>query len=61
MVEVDGFAFHSDSAAFEADRLRDAELVARGLTVIRITWRQIADEPEALLVRLARALARRGG
>lgn len=61
VVEVDGFAFHSDRAAFEADRLRDAELVARGLTVIRITWRQIADEPEALLVRLAGALARRGG
>jgi len=61
VVEVDGFAFHSDRAAFEADRMRDAELVGRGLTVIRITWRQIADEPEALLVRLARALDRLGG
>jgi very-short-patch-repair endonuclease len=60
VVEVDGFAFHSDRGAFEADRLRDAELVARGLTVIRVTWRQMAEEPEAVVARLARALTRLG-
>jgi very-short-patch-repair endonuclease len=58
VVEVDGFAFHSSRAAFERDRCRDADLVARGLRVIRVTWRQIIDEPEAILVRLAQALAR---
>jgi very-short-patch-repair endonuclease len=58
-VEVDGFTFHRDRAAFEADRRRDADLAARGIQVIRITWRQIADEPEAILVRLAQALAGR--
>jgi very-short-patch-repair endonuclease len=61
VVEVDGFAFHSDRAAFEADRRRDAELAARGLTVIRVTWRQIVEEREAVLVSLGQALARRGG
>jgi very-short-patch-repair endonuclease len=55
-VEVDGYAFHSSRAAFERDRRRDAELQDAGLRVRRVTWAQIVHEPEALLVRLARAL-----
>jgi very-short-patch-repair endonuclease len=58
-VEIDGFAFHGDRESFEADRRRAADLAARGVQVIRITWRQIANEPEATLVRLVRALAER--
>jgi very-short-patch-repair endonuclease len=57
VVEVDGFQFHSSRVAFERDRLRDADLQGRGFRVIRVTWRQIVDEPEAMLVRIARALA----
>ena len=60
VVEVDGFAFHSSRASFEADRRRDAELAAQGLRVIRVTWRQIADQPEATLVSVAQALVLRG-
>jgi very-short-patch-repair endonuclease len=58
VVEVDGFAYHSSRAAFERDRLRDAELQAAGFRVMRVTWRQISDEPAALVARLALALAR---
>jgi very-short-patch-repair endonuclease len=57
VVEVDGFAFHASRAKFEADRRRDAELAAQGFQVMRVTWRQIIDEPEAMLVRIAQALA----
>ena len=57
VVEVDGFAFHGSREAFERDRLRDAELMAAGLRVGRVTWRQIDREPEALVVRLARSLS----
>jgi very-short-patch-repair endonuclease len=57
IVEVDGFRFHSSRVAFERDRIRDAELQGRGFRVIRVTWRQIVNEPEAMLVRIARALA----
>jgi very-short-patch-repair endonuclease len=57
VVEIDGFAFHSARAAFEWDRQRDGVLTAAGLRVLRITWRQLTREPEALLVRLAQALA----
>jgi len=56
-VEVDGFAFHGTRAAFERDRVRDADLQALGLRVIRVTWRQIVEEPEATVARLAGMLA----
>lgn len=56
VVEIDGFAFHSDAYAFERDRQRDAELTAAGLRVMRVTWRQLCREPEAVLVRLVRLL-----
>jgi very-short-patch-repair endonuclease len=58
VVEVDGFAFHGSQQMFERDRRRDAALTGRGLCVMRVTWRQIVNEPEAVLVRLSQALAR---
>jgi very-short-patch-repair endonuclease len=57
IVEVDGFRYHSSRAAFERDRLRDAELGSQGFRVMRVTWRQIVDHPEALVARLGAALA----
>jgi very-short-patch-repair endonuclease len=57
VVEIDGYAFHSDAGAFERDRRRDAELTGAGMRVMRITWRQLSREPEAVLVRVARALS----
>lgn len=56
VVEIDGFRYHSTRSAFERDRLRDAELQAAGLRVMRVTWRQVTDEPEAVVARLAGAL-----
>jgi very-short-patch-repair endonuclease len=58
VVEVDGFAFHSSQRMFENDRRRDAGLTARGLRIMRVTWRQIVDEPEVVLVRVAQTLLR---
>jgi very-short-patch-repair endonuclease len=57
VVEIDGRAFHSSDRTFESDRRRDAVLIGAGLRVMRVTWRQIVEEPEALLVRLALALS----
>lgn len=56
-VEVDGFAYHRSRGAFERDRRRDAELAVLGIRVLRVTWEQITDEPEAVLVRIARLLS----
>ncbi len=57
-VEVDGFAHHGTRDGFERDRAKDADLAARGILVIRVTWRQIRDTPEAVIGRVARALGR---
>jgi very-short-patch-repair endonuclease len=58
IVEVDGYRFHANRTAFERDRVRDSELQAAGYRVMRVTWRQIAERPEAVVARLAQALAR---
>jgi very-short-patch-repair endonuclease len=59
IVEVDGFAFHNTRAAFERDRASDRALQAAGYVVLRITWRQLVDEPEAVIAAVATALAQR--
>jgi hypothetical protein len=46
IVEVDGFGYHRSREAFEEDRERDAEHLARGLSTLRMTeirLRQTAD------------------
>ena len=57
IVELDGHATHGTRASFEDDRARDRALVAAGWRVIRITWRQLRDEPEAVARDLRAALA----
>lgn len=59
ILEVDGHDTHGDRLAFEEDRRRDQIQAAAGYTVIRVTWRQLRQEPMAVLARLAQALARR--
>jgi very-short-patch-repair endonuclease len=57
IVEIDGYAFHSMRSSFEQDRRRDRSLVAAGWRIVRLTWRQLTEEPETVLVALTRALA----
>jgi very-short-patch-repair endonuclease len=57
IVELDGFDTHRTTFAFERDRARDRRLQAAGWTVVRITWRQLVDEPEAIRADLTRLLA----
>jgi very-short-patch-repair endonuclease len=45
IVETDGYRFHSDRAAFEDDRRRDLKLKARGYEVLRLSYRQVVEEP----------------
>ncbi len=57
VVEVDGFGAHGHRQAFERDRHKQTDLVAHGFRVIRVTWRQLRDEPLVLIAQLARSLA----
>lgn len=56
IVEVDGFETHGTRTAFEADRIRDAELQILGWRVLRTTWRQLEREPQGFVDRLGRLL-----
>ena len=56
IVELDGRATHATRRAFETDRARDRRLTAAGWRVIRITWRQLAGEPQAIARDLRAAL-----
>lgn len=58
VVEVDGREYHSGLHAFERDRDRDAVLTAAGHRTMRVTWRQITQQPCPLIVRIAQALVR---
>jgi very-short-patch-repair endonuclease len=60
VVELDGFAFHRNRAAFERDRARDAALQAAGHRVIRLTYRRLEDEPAAVAAEIAGLLRSRG-
>ena len=52
IVETDGHATHGTRAAFENDRIRDQRLTRAGWRVVRITWRQLTEDPAgvALLI-----------
>jgi very-short-patch-repair endonuclease len=59
IVEVDGYGTHGSRRAFESDRRRDQVQAAAGYLVIRITWRQLQDEPLAVIARIAQAMVQR--
>ena len=59
IVELDSHTYHATRSAFENDRARDRALIAAGWRVMRITWRHLQDEPEALTRDLRASLAAR--
>lgn len=59
VVELDGRAFHDHERAFEADRERDADLLAAGYRVLRITWSRLTGQPHREAERLRALVAGR--
>jgi very-short-patch-repair endonuclease len=49
VVETDGRGVHDNPHVFEEDRRRDLDLELAGLHVIRLSWRQIAEEPDRVV------------
>jgi very-short-patch-repair endonuclease len=58
IVELDGWEGHRTRTAFREDRARDRALRVAGYSVIRLTWNQLDDEPEAIAADL-RALLKK--
>lgn len=46
VLEADGRRWHTRRADFERDRARDNAAAARGLAVLRFTWRMLTDDLE---------------
>jgi very-short-patch-repair endonuclease len=61
IVETDSRAFHAHALAFHQDRQRDLELELAGWHVLRISWRQVLDEPERVAALLRSRLTRAPG
>jgi very-short-patch-repair endonuclease len=59
VVEVQGYRYHQHRGAFERDHRRAMALENAGYHVIRITWRQLVEDPLAVVAQIARALERR--
>lgn len=55
VVEVDGYAFHSSHHAFVRDRRRDSVIIASGMRVLRLSWRQLTRERDRTVAQLAQA------
>lgn len=47
-VELDSRGVHGTKKRFESDRQRDRILVAEGWRTMRVTWRQLQEEPEEI-------------
>jgi very-short-patch-repair endonuclease len=58
VVETDGWQSHGTRSSFEADRAKDVELRLLGLEVVRFTYRQVTDRPEAVAAKLRALLSR---
>jgi len=54
VVEADGFAFHSDRAAYRRDRTRANQLTRLGWRVLRFSWEDVRSRPD-YVVGLVRA------
>jgi len=59
VAEFDGYGAHSTRAAFERDRVEDAELRAAGYRVLRVTGRRLTRAPQSVVALTAAALSSR--
>lgn len=57
VLEVDGFAYHSDQDAFRRDRQRDRDLHIDGLTTTRFTAKEVFDRPDQVRADLWRVIS----
>ena len=55
-VELDSRGVHGTRKRFESDRQRDHILMVEGWRTMRVTWRQMQEEPEAIVADLRLAL-----
>ena len=55
-VELDSRSVHGTNRNFESDKQRDRILLAEGWRTVRVTWRQLQEEPDEVAADLRKAL-----
>jgi very-short-patch-repair endonuclease len=56
-IEADGWAFHSDSDAFQVDRKRQNDISLLGWQVLRFTWLDLTEYPQRVIAIIRRAIS----
>jgi very-short-patch-repair endonuclease len=56
VIEVDGWAFHSDHEDFVKDRRRQNTIVQLGWKVLRFTWLDLVEYPERVIAEIKLAI-----
>jgi len=59
VVEVDGFAFHSDPEAFSRDRRKQNAIALAGYQVLRFTWLDLTEYPDRVIAEVKAAISAR--
>lgn len=59
VIEVDGWAFHSDQEVFQADRKRQNYLTLMGWHVLRFTWLDLVEYPQRVIAEIRAAISAR--
>jgi very-short-patch-repair endonuclease len=60
VIEVDGWAYHSDPELFQRDRTRQNRLVRAGWMVLRFTWRDLTKRPDHVVSIIRTVTGQRG-
>ncbi|WP_237569323.1 DUF559 domain-containing protein [Mycolicibacterium lacusdiani] len=55
-IEVDGFAFHTDTEDFHRDRVKQNAIALAGYQVLRFTWLDLVEHPERVIATIKRAI-----
>ena len=58
-IEVDGWAFHTDTAVFQQDRKRQNTISLLGWQVLRFTWLDLTEYPDRVLALIRTAISAR--
>lgn len=59
VVEIDGFAYHTDPEAFRRDRIKQNTLVRGGYQVLRYTWIDLNESADRVLAEVDHAIRAR--
>ena len=59
VIEVDGWAFHSDQEVFQSDRKRQNYIALKGWQVLRFTWLDLVEYPQRVIAVIRSAISAR--